>query len=325
MNDVLLPICRADGVNLVTGIGFLSISAVVGMLRRLAALPDDRPTRIGYVSDFDPAGDSMPTAVARQIEFWLGRFCPGRDVKLTPIALTRAQVIVHDLPRIPIKESDRRKANFEDRRGEGAVELDALEAVVPGELARMVREFIDPYRDHELESRMIDAAAEAQEEAENAWEEATRPIRDQLDRLRRQATEIVAAYRPELEALNARLAADLQPVRDELERVRHATEAAVDETVADLPDRPEAETEGADESEWLYDSARDYMEQLACYRAAKGEGGRQRRSARMEEFDLKCEFCGKAFRARKRRGKGVGAFCSKKCGMAAPSRLRGGL
>jgi hypothetical protein len=48
---------------------------------------------------------------------------------LTPLALTLAQVQQYRLPRIPIKESDRRKPGFEDTYGEGAVELDALEAL----------------------------------------------------------------------------------------------------------------------------------------------------------------------------------------------------
>jgi hypothetical protein len=97
MNDVLVPICRRLGINLVTGVGFQSITGVVQLLRRLNDLPDDRPTRIGYISDFDPAGDCMPVAVAREIEFYIHKFAPGRDIKLTPIALTREQVVQYNL------------------------------------------------------------------------------------------------------------------------------------------------------------------------------------------------------------------------------------
>ena len=89
----------------------------------------------------------MPVAVARQIEFWLQDDAPSADIKLTPLALTRDQVITDQLPRIPIKESDVRNAGFEERYGAGAVELDALEALYPGTLADLVREAIESYRD----------------------------------------------------------------------------------------------------------------------------------------------------------------------------------
>jgi hypothetical protein len=52
--------------------------------------------------------------------------------------LTREQAQQFNLPRIPIKESDLRRKGFEERNGEGAVELDALEALHPGELASLV-------------------------------------------------------------------------------------------------------------------------------------------------------------------------------------------
>jgi hypothetical protein len=65
MNDVLEPVCQARGVNLVTGVGFQSISNVIVLLHRLAALPDDKPTRLFYIADFDPAGDSSRPAAGR--------------------------------------------------------------------------------------------------------------------------------------------------------------------------------------------------------------------------------------------------------------------
>jgi hypothetical protein len=89
----------------------------------------------------------MPVAVARQMEFWRQDDAPGADIKLTPLALTRDQVITYQLPRLPIKESDVRQAGFEERYGAGAVEWEALEALYPGVLADLVRDAIAPYRD----------------------------------------------------------------------------------------------------------------------------------------------------------------------------------
>jgi hypothetical protein len=108
---------------------------------------------------------------------------------------------------------------FEDRYGQGAVELDAMEALHPGELARIIREAAEPYRDHSLETRLQDAADQAQGDNEAAWEEATADSRRELHDLRRQAQEISARYQAQLEELNEQLQADLQPVRERLELV----------------------------------------------------------------------------------------------------------
>ena len=53
-DDILDPICRRLHVNLVTSIGFQSITGAIKMLRRVKQF--DKPTRILYISDFDPAG-----------------------------------------------------------------------------------------------------------------------------------------------------------------------------------------------------------------------------------------------------------------------------
>jgi hypothetical protein len=77
MNDVLLPLCRRYKVNLVTGIGFMTITSVVSLLRRFSE--SGKPGRILYISDFDPAGYAMPTTVARQIEFQIRESESGGD------------------------------------------------------------------------------------------------------------------------------------------------------------------------------------------------------------------------------------------------------
>jgi hypothetical protein len=314
VNDVLVPVCRAHGVNLVTNAGMASISGVVQMLLRIRDLPDDRPTRIGYVSDFDPAGDCMPVAVARQVEFYISRFAPGRDVRLTPVALTADQVRSHNLPRIPIKDSDTRKAGFEDRHGEGAVELDALEALAPGELERLVEGFVSPYRDATLEGRMRQAREAAEAEVERAWEEATREERQQLDEAEAEARTAVARYDGLLRSLNDMLAADLIDCRSQLERAKVALAAKVEGLTVGLPPRPAAEVAG-DRGVALYDSARGYMEQLWEYKKYRGTGSkREGRYAGLEEYDYVCSHCGKAFHsAVRRRASAAGVFCGLKC------------
>lgn len=107
-----------------------------------------------FSSERGSAGQSMPRAVARKIE-WMIRGT-GIELKLCPLVLTTVQVREYNLPRTPIKETERRGAKFEERHGEGAVELDALEALHPGELGRIVSAALDEFWDEE-------AAAEAQE------------------------------------------------------------------------------------------------------------------------------------------------------------------
>ncbi|MFZ4792478.1 MAG: hypothetical protein ACOYMW_16620 [Candidatus Competibacteraceae bacterium] len=86
MEDVLLPICEEHGITYVPAIGFQSITGTIRLLQRLenfARLAGRKPTRIFYVSDFDPAGDAMPPAIARQSEFWLLELEAKFDIKLT--------------------------------------------------------------------------------------------------------------------------------------------------------------------------------------------------------------------------------------------------
>jgi hypothetical protein len=54
MNDVLMPLGRGYGVNIVTGVGEMSTTMCEALVNR--ALASDRPVRILYLSDFDPAG-----------------------------------------------------------------------------------------------------------------------------------------------------------------------------------------------------------------------------------------------------------------------------
>lgn len=267
MNDVLLPVCRRYAANLVTSEGFQSITAVIELLQR--ASQSGKPARVLYISDFDPAGDGMPTAVARQIEYWRPEYAPDTEIKLQPVVLTREQVQQYRLPRIPIKESDRRKSSFEDRYGEGAVELDALEARYPGELARIIAEAITPYRDSQLEWRYMRAGDEAQRRVYAAWQEVTGDYQAELEELEDVALEIVQGYGERLSELSAALSGDLAPVARRLESVRQAIQQAAEAFEMDLPALPEPQAPGQDEIAWLFDSGREYFDQLEVYRDRK--------------------------------------------------------
>ena len=225
-----------------------------------------KPTRLFYLSDFDPAGDRMPVALARQIEFWLEQYAPGADVKLTPLALTREQVAQFQLPRVPIKETDLRKGAFEDRHGEGAVELDALEALFPGQLERLVRAALDPYLDDTLEEQYAETAADAQAAAEAKWRDESQPWRDHLIQIQEEAQAIYGRYQRVLARLAGRLEQELEPLLEQLGALEETVREGMEAFAPAFPDRPAAAAVPEDETPWLYDSARTYDDQLSAYK-----------------------------------------------------------
>jgi hypothetical protein len=84
----------------------------------------------------------MPVAISRKLEYFVRTDHLDVDVRLFPLMLTADQVRRYALPRTPIKETERRRAGFEAHHGEGAVELDALEALHAGELRRVLANYI---------------------------------------------------------------------------------------------------------------------------------------------------------------------------------------
>ncbi len=153
MNDVLEPLCQRYKMNLVNGLGELSITAVHLLLDRIEEA--NKPARIFYISDFDPAGEGMPISVSRKIEYLSQQRGLEQDIKLIPLMLTAEQCKQYDLPRTPIKDKERRAADFEARHGGGATELDALEALHPGELTNVVTAAVEEYFDIDVWNLVI--------------------------------------------------------------------------------------------------------------------------------------------------------------------------
>ncbi|MDX2138357.1 MAG: hypothetical protein SF123_09710 [Chloroflexota bacterium] len=236
MNDVLAPLCDRYRANLVTFEGEVSITSVCVNLMRRIRESDYKPTRIFYISDFDPAGNSMPVAMSRKLEYALGADAFAYDVKVRPIALTTEQIRQYRLPRIPIKETEKRAATFEAAFGSGAVELDALEALHPGALARIVTDELSAYYS-------IAARDEAREKVNRLYTE----IRQRWDA-------VTVKYQDQIDAL--------KPLLDELRAITVDTR----EYQLERHDAEVLEYEG----DWLYSSQRDYEDQIGYYREHKG-------------------------------------------------------
>ena len=165
-NDIILPMARQYRANVVTGLGELSITAVNQLMQRIEQA--DKPVRIFYISDFDPAGETMPISVARKIEYLSET---SKDIKLKPLMLTKEQCVEYNLPRTPIKESDKRKGGFETRHGAGATELDALEALHQGEMGLILQHEISPYVDAESYNAVIEENQRVQQAIKEVLQE----------------------------------------------------------------------------------------------------------------------------------------------------------
>lgn len=259
MNDVLEPLCREYGAVLQTGAGELSITAARLLSERLQEI--QKPTRIFYISDFDPAGQSMPVAVARKLEYFVRNDSLEVDVRLFPVVLTSEQVKRYRLPRTPIKETETRRAHFEQQYGTGAVELDALEALQPGTLERIIRGYIERYYDKTLERRSMEARERFEETLKTTRQEVLGRYSDQVATVRAELAEItsdfaprMAIYSEHLQALWRAINADLEYEKPELDNYP-------------TPDAYEPNELG----EGLYNSDRDYLDQINAYKLFQGK------------------------------------------------------
>jgi hypothetical protein len=195
LSDILLPLHESYGVNVITGVGELSEIRCRELVDR--AQRDGRPVRILYVSDFDPGGDSMPVAVARKIEFHLRTLGLRLDIEVRPVLLTHEQCLDYRLPRTPIKEEERRAARFEERFGEGATELDALEALHPGEISRILEQEIKRYYDPNLHRNIRRVEAKVERELADINREVQGEFADQYQQLEDDYSELVERYEAE--------------------------------------------------------------------------------------------------------------------------------
>ena len=209
-----------------------------------------KPARIFYISDFDPAGLSMPVAAARKIEFEIDRRDLDLDIQVRAIVLTEEQCRQYALPRTPIKESDPRGAGFEQQYGEGATELDALEALHPGELERILKREIRRYWNPEHDDEIAEAKA--------AFEDELDAIND----------EVHAKFANEL----AELDAEEERLRDLGRALEEQATELFTRIEARLAERqpcfepPIIEFTADEDPDPLFDSRRCYLDQLASYK-----------------------------------------------------------
>jgi hypothetical protein len=253
-NDVLRPLVKRYGVNLVSFDGECSEAGCRAAIRR--AIESGWPLRIIYLSDFDPGGRSMPVAAGRKIEFWLRHNHPDLDVTVDPIALLPEQAEEYGLPRTPIKAGEKRATKFEERFGRGATEIDALEALHPGELKKIVEAGILRHLDPDLDQR-------------------EQEIRRQINKEIGQAEDLVHhKYRSQIRAVQDEYSQLRQQMIELRQRTEGLWQAIGDDLLAEAPhvsadDVPEPHEE-SDQLAPLFDSRRDYLTQIDWYRRWQG-------------------------------------------------------
>jgi hypothetical protein len=254
------PLARQYGINYCPGIGFQSVTNIRRLFRRVR--DSGKPARILYISDFDPAGMGMPVQVGRQTQFAFWQLeeianAEAPNVKLEPIALTYDQVVDLELPRKPLKAGFE---GWEDRFGEGAVEVDALEARHPGRLGRLVRNRVQALQDPDLARRVIEARAEAEERVRLAVREVIERHRPEAEAIVEEYNEVAERYQERLEALHNEFEGEVGGLRERFTERETAFVEDMESLTVELPDLPEGEAP-EEEDDWLFDSDREFLEQ----------------------------------------------------------------
>jgi hypothetical protein len=280
-HPVVEQVCQAEGVNLVVGSGIMTISSAYALLERAG----DLPVRILYLSDFDDAGLHMPVSPARHVEFAIRKMDPKPDVRLYHLALSAEQVLEQNIPRkIPTSDKDeekiRRLKKFEARFGVGTVELNTLTDRTRADyFRRLLRDAIRELRDPKLREKERRAEAEAESMVAEELERQMRWPHKALQMIVEQAREKDAQFAEERQAIEEK-AQELAAMRYELGRKIDAELAPLEERAEgvlqaarrrlahlqelELPMVDAEEPEGAAEG-WLFDSRRNYIEQLGYY------------------------------------------------------------
>jgi hypothetical protein len=250
LGGVLRPIARELGTGLLLPDGECSDTLVAEVAKIAAyAATDPRPTAVLYCSDFDPAGNNMPISVARRLQALKDLLYPKLKVEVHHVGLTQEQVLQFNLPPSPIKDTEKRRKKWIAAKGREATEIDALMALHPGALEKIVRNFIKRFRDptllersYELADQKIDEARDQLEEhpeyankveqIEQGFEALKQKI-DTFEEVRKQAFETLeVTCRPAFEAFEKACRPAFKAFAETCQRASGDVEAAKQDLVA---------------------------------------------------------------------------------------------
>jgi hypothetical protein len=143
----------------------------------------------------------------------------------------------------------------------GAVELDALEALYPGELQRVLSHCIEYYFDPTLEQRTKEMQAALERDLGFIWQQVTARYAGDIEALLKVHAQLQQEFGERMAVYGEQVQALWQAIRGEL-----------DLSVPPLDAYPLPAPIFSDElAEGLYDSARDYLEQIEAYKQFQGK------------------------------------------------------
>ena len=228
----------------------------------------DKKIRIFYLSDFDPAGRSMPPAFIQKMffELWKLGVSDKLDIKVAPLALTPEIVEKYDLPPAPVPEKKLGAKTLQDRwlREFGSlVEIDSLVALYPGELENIIEGKVGRYVDTDLSKTINETLKEARETVEKSIRDVLEQKRDEFQSKKSKAKEVI-------DEINKLIADVYEQNKETLE----GFENCLDDLESVKPDLPDFDFESdheVDENDefWLFDSQRDFKEQAKIMRKYK--------------------------------------------------------
>jgi len=232
MGSIIEPICRRARAAYQPLVGQASVEKVEMLARRaIKAVEAGKKVRIWYIADWDRYGWTMVAAVARKLEFFIVRNgIEGADVKLARLALSEDQIAKYNLPKSP-------------KKGEAVVELDALDAIYPGELDKIIKGAVNPYVDAKGPNVVREENYNMKERLRQILENELRPI-------------LMEQLKPQIDQALERI-----PMEDLNIDIKRCIDRAFT--------CPERNHEVEEDDTWMFDSNRSWFEQLERFKQYK--------------------------------------------------------
>lgn len=252
-------IAKEYWVNVQNAVGQQSYENIYSLLNRAIEDSGNKPLRIIFLSDYDPRGEmTMPVGVSRLVEWMLYHLdeFKGHDVKLKKLMLTEEQVIKYELPHAPVKETESMKKRWKKERGEGVVEIDAIETLFAVEMVSILREELERY----VPKNITDKIDEFNKKLIRTIEEYNTLLDQKIENTFWDFEEkIREVIKPAIKDFEETITID---VTSEYERVK--------ELENDWKE-PDWEVNDGNDNDWLYDSKRNYIEQMEYYKKIRGK------------------------------------------------------